>query len=141
MFQFMLHSSVISKSLNLLPCPPPGTYPSVCRLRLRTRLSPTSTSILQYQKHDNRSFPCPPSGHPQKTAPHQLVPCFIFESIFLHQKGSTIMTKLTYTLAIINGTVCYECQPSTPHAFYSGGGWFVPFCTVLELTRKNTVKA
>lgn len=30
------------------------------------------------------------------------------------------MTKLTYTLAIINGTVCYECQPSTPHAFYSG---------------------
>lgn len=24
------------------------------------------------------------------------------------------MTKLTYTLAIINGTVCYECQPSTP---------------------------
>lgn len=32
------------------------------------------------------------------------------------------MTKLTYTLAIINGTVCYECQPSTPHAFYSGGG-------------------
>ena len=34
------------------------------------------------------------------------------------------MTKLTYTLAIINGTVCYECQPSTPHAFYSGGGWF-----------------
>lgn len=51
------------------------------------------------------------------------------------------MTKLTYTLAIINGTVCYECQPSTPHAFYSGGGWFAPFCTVLELTRKNTVKA
>lgn len=51
------------------------------------------------------------------------------------------MTKLTYTLAIINGTVCYECQPSTPHAFYSGGGWFAPFCTVLELTRKkNTVK-
>lgn len=36
------------------------------------------------------------------------------------------MTKLTYTLAIINGTVCYECQPSTPHAFYSGGGWFAP---------------
>lgn len=31
--------------------------------------------------------------------------------------------------------------PSTPHAFYSGGGWFAPFCTVLELTRKNTVKA
>jgi hypothetical protein len=51
------------------------------------------------------------------------------------------MTKLIYTLAIINGTVCYECQPSTPHAFYSGGGWFAPFCTVLELTRKNTVKA
>lgn len=24
------------------------------------------------------------------------------------------MTKLTYTLAIINGTVCYECQPSIP---------------------------
>lgn len=47
------------------------------------------------------------------------------------------MTKLTYTLAIINGTVCYECQPSTPHAFYSGGGWFAPFCTVLELTRKK----
>ena len=51
------------------------------------------------------------------------------------------MTKLTYTLAIINGTVCYECQPSTPHAFYSCGGWFAPFCNVLELTRKNTVKA
>nr|DAG67650.1 MAG TPA: hypothetical protein [Caudoviricetes sp.] len=38
MFQFMLHSSVISKSLNLLPCPPPGTRPPVCRLRRRTRL-------------------------------------------------------------------------------------------------------
>ena len=72
---------------------------------------------------------------------HQLVPCFILNLFFLQQKGSTIMTKLTYTLAIINGTVCYECQPSTPHAFYSGGGWFAPFCTVLELTRKNTVKA
>lgn len=34
------------------------------------------------------------------------------------------MTKLTYTLAIINGTVCYECQPSTPHAFYSCGGCY-----------------
>ena len=72
---------------------------------------------------------------------HQLVPCFIFESIFLHQKGPSIMTKLTYTLAIINGTVCYECQPSTPHAFYSGGGWFAPFCTVLELTRKERAHA
>jgi hypothetical protein len=78
---------------------------------------------------------------PKKTVSHQLVPCFILNLFFYHQKGSTIMTKLTYTLAIINGTVCYECQPSTPHAFYSGGGWFAPFCTVLELTRKNTVKA
>ena len=51
------------------------------------------------------------------------------------------MTKLTYTLAVINNTVCYECQPSTPHAFYHNGSWFAPFCTVPEFTRKAPVKS
>nr|DAG67651.1 MAG TPA: hypothetical protein [Caudoviricetes sp.] len=36
------------------------------------------------------SFPYPPSGHPQKIDPHQLVPCFIFESIFTIRKDQPL---------------------------------------------------
>jgi hypothetical protein len=101
----------------------------------------TSKDLSQIKNNDTMSVTDPTVRSTQEAHFPPACSLFYFESIFLHQKGSTIMTKLTYTLAIINGTVCYECQPSTPHAFYSGGGWFAPFCTVLELTRKNTVKA
>lgn len=120
----------------------PGSTDACCRLATSIRFR---DNIIRSSAVPKQTITCllqtQPAIHSRRPSSHQLVPCFILNLFFYHQKGSTIMTKLTYTLAIINGTVCYECQPSTPHAFYSGGGWFAPFCTVLELTRKNTVKA
>lgn len=138
----MLHSSVISKKFEFVTASPSEIAGAFCRLSTSLRArddikGPTTEPKQAITRHSQEKLLI----HPKKTVFPPACSLFYFESIFLHQKGSTIMTKLTYTLAIINGTVCYECQPSTPHAFYSGGGWFAPFCTVLELTRKNTVKA
>lgn len=39
-----------------------------------------------------------------------------------------MMKTVTYILAFIDGTVCYECLPDTPGAFYRDGVWYRPFC-------------
>lgn len=39
------------------------------------------------------------------------------------------MKMFTYTLAFIDGTVCYECLPDTKGSFLFQGGWFCPFCS------------
>ena len=38
------------------------------------------------------------------------------------------MKTMIYTLAFIDGKVCYECLPDTKGAFLFHGGWFMPFC-------------
>lgn len=48
------------------------------------------------------------------------------------------MKMFTYTLAFIDGTVCYECLPDTKGAFLFHGGWFCPFCSEDEFFQNNT---
>ena len=48
-----------------------------------------------------------------------------------------MMKSITYTLAFVDGTVCYECLPDTPGAFYRGGSWYCPFCPEDEFFAAN----
>jgi hypothetical protein len=43
------------------------------------------------------------------------------------------MSTITYTLAVVDGRVCYECLPSTKGAFYHCGAWYKPFCNTEEM--------
>lgn len=48
------------------------------------------------------------------------------------------MTKMiTYTLAFVDGVVCYECLPDTKGAFYRNGAWYCPFCPEDEFFAGN----
>ena len=47
------------------------------------------------------------------------------------------MKTMTYTLAFIDGKVCYECLPDTKGAFLFHGGWFYPFCSEDEFFHNN----
>ena len=55
------------------------------------------------------------------------------------QKGNDtpMMKSITYTLAFVDGTVCYECLPDTPGAFYRSGSWYCPFCPEDEFFAAN----
>lgn len=48
-----------------------------------------------------------------------------------------MMKSITYTLAFVDGTVCYECLPDTHGAFYRGGSWYCPFCHEDEFFAAN----
>lgn len=48
------------------------------------------------------------------------------------------MKMFTYTLAFINGKVCYECLPDTKGAFLFRGGWYKPFCNEDDFFKHDT---
>jgi hypothetical protein len=47
------------------------------------------------------------------------------------------MKTMTYTLAFIDGKVCYECLPDTKGAFLFHGGWYMPFCDEDDFFQDN----
>lgn len=56
----------------------------------------------------------------------------------VHTRGGGLTMKtMTYTLAFIDGKVCYECLPDTKGAFLFHGGWFMPFCDEDDFFQDN----